>query len=131
VSQLSFAVEATLQSVRFDDYSWHFGFAEDIYLRIGSLWRLINEDRIRRVSSDHGHSFGLTAPVDAEQELRNLLVNEELRRVEISDIGDLRLEFANHAVLEALVTSAAYESYALKVGGHEFIGMGGGKVQKL
>jgi Family of unknown function (DUF6188) len=130
VSQLSLGLQATLQSVWFDDFSWHFRFSGEVYVRIESLWRLVRDDRVRRVSNDHGHSFGLTVPVDAEQELRDLLVDVELRRVEISDIGDLRLEFANHAVLEALVTSAAYESYLLKIQEQDFIGMGGGRVQK-
>ena len=58
-------VSQTLRSVEKKDYSWFFVFADDISIVTESPWRFLDQDRIIITSEDHGHQFGLPAPVDA------------------------------------------------------------------
>jgi hypothetical protein len=60
-------VGQTLRSVEKKDYSWFFVFADDISIVTESTWRLLSEDGIIVTSEDHGHQFGLPAPVDAAE----------------------------------------------------------------
>ena len=63
---LLWLVGQRLQSVSVTAESWwSFHFDEHCSISTYGPWRLIEEGRIRVTSEDHGHPFGLPAPVDA------------------------------------------------------------------
>jgi hypothetical protein len=78
----------------------------------GSVWRLMNSDSIVACSCDHGHTFGLQAPVDVGELARVAIGDARIERACIGERApDLRLHFANGLVLEVLALSRGYESW--------------------
>jgi hypothetical protein len=111
------------------EYDWVFNFDGDVSLVVEHLWRLLESGRIRRTSEDHGHQFGLPAPIDAVEELRKTLTGVAIAGVELQDgTLDLRLRFETGHILEVLPTSAGYESWNLSVSNKRFIAIGGGEL---
>jgi hypothetical protein len=77
-----------------------------------SVWRLLMSDGMAVSSADHGHPFGLPAPVDAAA--RALLVTSTSVIVEAHvdpRAPDLLAQFENGAVLQVLATSIGYECW--------------------
>lgn len=60
-------VGQTLRSVERKDHSWIFVFAGEIAIVTESPWRFLTANAIAVASDDHGHQFGLPAPVDAAE----------------------------------------------------------------
>ncbi len=118
-----------LLSVDKKDYSWFFGFGTGVSLATESPWRLIEQGRIVVSSEDHGHQFGLPAPVDAAREALSRAAGRTVEAVSVnSDSGDLMVQFPERAYLQLLQLSSGYESWRLSVDGSESICMGGGDI---
>ena len=71
---LGWLVGRTLAEVNWTEQgSWQFGFGPDAGVRADCPWRVIRDGGIALSSEDHGHQYGLPAPVDAEAECRRLI----------------------------------------------------------
>ena len=60
-----------------------FNFKNDISLFASTLWRLLKDDQIVKVSADHGQQFGLPKPVDASNELSKMLTGQTLINIQV------------------------------------------------
>jgi len=108
MNQISFHTNALFEDVRYDPNSsdWIFRFSSSISVAASSFWRLLDNGKIRLVSLDHGHQFGLPNPVDMTEELSVCLKGKTLTGIAvINDAGDLKLSFTNNIELEIFVTS--------------------------
>ena len=79
-------------------------------------------------SEDHGHQYGLPAPVDAEAECRRLICGAVVAAVEVRDeTRDFVIRFASGTRLELVPRSSGYESWQLAgPGGSLVVAQGGG-----
>lgn len=93
--------------------SWFFELMEGGKIRTESLWRIIAEKRVLVTSQDHGHQFGLPAPVDAAARARDLLRGPVTGAAVREDTGDLILEFGGGSRLEIITGSAGYENWQI------------------
>jgi hypothetical protein len=119
-----------LLSVERKDYSWFFSFASDISIATESAWRLIRESHIVTTSEDHGHQFGLPAPVDAAMVVMTNTANCVVEKATLSAFpGDLIIEFSGQTCLHLLQMSAGYESWRIVANGAETICTGGGALE--
>jgi len=119
-----------LLSLEKKDFSWFFAFGPGVTLTTESPWRLLDQGRIVVSSEDHGHQFGLPAPVDAGLRVLSRAAGRTVEAASVaSDSGDLILQFSGHVFLELLQLSSGYESWRLLVNGSESICMGGGSIE--
>jgi hypothetical protein len=120
-----------LKSVEKKDYSWFFVFTNEISMVTESPWRFLNTDRIIVTSEDHGHQFGLPAPVDAAARVLAGVSDNVVVATSISQpAADLIIDFGDHQ-LEFLQMSSGYEAWRLYVHGDETICTGGGDIAYL
>jgi hypothetical protein len=114
------------------DYEWVFAFDAQAQLVVSCLWRLIENGRIRFTSEDHGHKFGLPAPVDAAFEVNQRLKGATIIKVELRDgTLDMSLRFDSGHILEVVPDSSGYEAWQLNnlTGkGTQYIAVGGGEL---
>jgi hypothetical protein len=105
---------------------WAFTFTDSVVLMVECLWRLLEGDRLVVTSEDHGHQFGLPAPVDAVACVQACLADAQVAGVEYREgTNDLRLIFASGRTLEVLPTSRGYEMWHLYHNGQELHAVGG------
>lgn len=103
-----------LEQVVKDESSWGFSFSGGLSLWVGCLWRLIVSGRIVITSEDHGHQFGLPAPVDCVDELRRQVGDSLITRADLrAGTVDIALDFGEIATLEVIANSAGYEAWVL------------------
>jgi hypothetical protein len=126
---LTWLIGRRCDAVHRDEFSWNFVFDAGA-VTTPFLWRLIEADRIRVTSEDHGHQFGLPAPVDARQEAESSLRSPAIESARVrADTGDLILDFAGGLVLEFLQTSGGYEAWHLiSPDGQSVVATGGGEL---
>lgn len=112
-----------LASVLKQEYSWAFVFSDDLTLQVECLWRLIVSGRIMITSEDHGHQFGLPAPVDCVEVLRQNVVGTKVTGVKVrAGTIDVTLEFGPDRSVEVIPTSAGYEAWQLGGNGTLILG---------
>jgi hypothetical protein len=123
--------ETTLLAQRFvtierlDSY-WFITFTDNVILSVECLWRLLEGDKIVVTSEDHGHQFGLPAPVDALACLQTCLASSQVTGVDLREgTNDLRLVFASGHMLEIIPTSRGYEMWHLYHNEDELHAVGG------
>ena len=128
-ADLSWLVGRRCDAVHRDEFSWNFVFDAGA-VTTPFLWRLIEAGRIRVTSEDHGHQFGLPAPLDARHDAESRLLSRVIESAKVrSDTGDLVLEFAGGLVLELLQTSGGYEAWHLiSPDGKSVVATGGGEL---
>jgi hypothetical protein len=81
----------------------------------GGTWRLSTRDRMVASSEDHGHHFGLPAPLDAVDSLRSRIKGALVTESSIRDgAPDLVLRFDSGLVLEVLALSIGYENWEVR-----------------
>ena len=126
---LSWLVGRQCSAVHREEFSWIFVFDAGA-VTTPMLWRLIESGRIRVTSEDHGHQFGLPAPVDARKEAESILLSRVIELATVrADTGDLILEFSDDLVLELLQTSGGYEAWHLiSPEGQNVVATGGGEL---
>jgi hypothetical protein len=96
-------------------------------LAVDCLWRLIERGRLRLTSEDHGHQYGLPAPLDAYVEAEVILRGRQVTAWRFRDgTADLILEFEGDVQLEVIATSSGYEPWNLAAPGVHVIALGGG-----
>ena len=118
-----------LRSVEANDPVWSFVFADDISILDVAPWRLLDGERIVVTSEDHGHPFGLPAPVDAAERVLAVISSKAVVAAYITRItSDLIIDFGGHVHLQCLQMSCGYESWRLVVRGSETICTGGGGI---
>jgi hypothetical protein len=111
------------------EYVWVIVFYEQTSLTIECLWRLIEQQKIRRTSADDGQQFGRPAPVDAAAEVNRLLAGTVVESIELREgTLDLAIRFSSGHVFEIIVDSSGYEAWHLCGDGREFIACGGGNL---
>jgi hypothetical protein len=92
-----------------------------------SPWRFITAERVFVTSEDHGHPFGLPAPVDAAARVMSSTDDLRVSAASIHEwTGDLQVYFGLKVYLECLQMSCGYESWRLYIHGAETICIRGG-----
>ncbi len=120
---ISLLLGQRLEQVVKDDFSWGFAFSGGLSLRVECLWRLLVTGRVVITSEDHGHQFGLPAPVDCVGELRRRVEGIPITRATVrARTVDISLDFGEVATLEVIATSAGYEAWVLS--GHDVLIVG-------
>ena len=105
------------------DYSWEFVFSDRVRLQVKCLWRLVVSGRLVITSEDHGHQFGLPAPVDCLGELRRQIIGAAVEDVNVrSGTIDITLGFGSGHTLEVISTSAGYETWRITAPGVLMVG---------
>lgn len=95
-----------------ENCSWHLKFGSGATLNIDCLWRIVKDGTLSSTSEDHGHKFGLPAPFDGVEALK------ELNRSAISAVAlrdgtaDVALYFGEYVVLEIIPMFGGYESWS-------------------
>lgn len=104
-------------------------FADGIYIVTESPWRFLTLDGIAVTSEDHGHQFGLPAPVDAAERVLASVSNSLVVAACITrPAADLILNFGGGAYLQFFQMSSGYEAWRRFVYGEQIICTGGGIV---
>lgn len=129
MTDLSWLTEHRLDSVVRNEFNWDFVFSAAVNLRAECLWRLLIADRIILTSEDHGHQFGLPAPVDCVTELRERVVGANVDAVSVREgTLDLAIHFQTGATLELIPDSSGYEAWQLGGRNMLVIATGGGRL---
>ena len=121
-------ISQVLWSVEKKDFSWFFMFTGDISIATESSWRLLNDDGIVVTSEDHGHQFGLPAPVDAAQRVLSAVLGKPVVAASIiRPTSDLSVDF-EYTSLQFLQMSCGYESWRLSIRDNLTICLGAGDI---
>ncbi len=106
--------------------SWFFNGAH-VNVSCQTVWRLLVDGKVKRVSSDHEQWFGLPHPLNLVSEMSALLGSHRLNKITVADdTVDLLLSFTDGIVVQCLISSSGYESYTFSIDGDEYVGAGGG-----
>jgi len=118
-----------LQTVEKKDCSWTFVFADEISIVTESPWRFLTPDGIVVTSEDHGHQFGLPAPVDAAERVLAAVSTRPVVAASITrTAADLIVDFGSQVQLQFFQMSCGYEAWRLYNHGDETICTGGGDI---
>jgi hypothetical protein len=122
-----------LTNVHFDEESdarWNFRFGADIELNVECPWRVMSEGGNTFGGCDHGHQFGLPAPVDGEERTINALDGRPVERAEVhAESADLTIWFEGNRRLEVFNNSCGYEGWNLHgPKGFLIVAQGGGTI---
>ncbi len=110
------------------DSSWLFEFSQGDVICTESEWRLVTTEGVHVTSEDHGHRFGLAAPVDALERVRIIIGSDPvIQAIHEANTGDLFVKFADQRYFQFLQLSCGYESWRLFLADREFICLGGGQ----
>jgi hypothetical protein len=112
---LTWMVGRTVCFVSFHEPTlWSFNFGQKVCVGVECLWRIVTQGRVALTSQDHGHQFGLPAPIDAVARYTELFSKRRVSAVELrDDTVDLLIEFTDDLRLEVMPDSAGYESWQL------------------
>lgn len=93
--------------------SWWFRLSKGGELSThGGVWRLQSPERLVVASEDHGHAFGLPAPLDAPRAARTALHGAHVLEARVrAGAPDLELRLSNGLMLELLALSSGYECW--------------------
>lgn len=112
------------------EYSTSFQFG-DANFQVETLWRISLDGNLRRVSGDDGQKYGLSAPIDARAEARDLLGSRTITRVAIDELrGDVSIHLDGGWLLE-FITDSGYEPWQLTAPGRNIVAAAGGGVIEL
>ncbi len=83
-------------------------------------------------SEDHGHKFGLPAPIDAVAMGMALLAGQSITAVQLLEsTADILIDFTGDIRLEIIPTSAGYENWELHdPSGTSYVAQGGGQISR-
>jgi hypothetical protein len=122
-------VGSKVDSIELLDWTWKFAFSTGDGLDTESEWRAVSAARTEFTAHDHGHKYGLPAPLDVVALARATLVGRTITRVRLeASTGDLTFEFDGSIRVEFLQLSAGYESWRLALPERDWICTGGGVV---
>jgi hypothetical protein len=124
---LSWLTGCSLTHLEKKDFTWFFVFGEQGAVHTESAWRLICKDRVSVTSEDHGHQFGLPAPVDAGKVVFDAIDGEKITNVQLDHLtGDLSIDFGGDLRLQFITLSGGFEGWRLVHGPQQIICLGGG-----
>ncbi|MFZ4412203.1 MAG: hypothetical protein ACOYOV_03890 [Bacteroidales bacterium] len=129
--ELNFKTDSSFKSVTYDKDadSWYFVFSDNIVFNTQTIWRLLDNRKIKLVSLDNGHQFGLTEPIDLVEKLNEILIGKHLLEIKVKqNTADLQLTLTDNLQIEILITSSGYESYQFLLEKKNYIGMGSGEI---
>ena len=113
------------------DQTWSFCFSGEVIVQTESSWRLVDATRVVVSSEDHGHPFGLPAPVDAVARVTIRTVDQTVTAAHISPTtGDLTIDFGGGVHIQLLQLSCGYESWRLGVKEMWTYCCGGGRIDQ-
>jgi hypothetical protein len=109
---------------------WYFSFGPDAGISVECLWRILHHNRVVLTCEDHGHQFGLPAPIDAATKSTDLLASRHIAAVQLREAtADILIEFSDGIRLEIIADSSGYESWQLRdPSGTEYFAQGGGQI---
>lgn len=118
-------------TVKRRENSWAIAFDEAGTITIEAIWRIVKKDHISFGSEDHGHEFGLSKPLDGEEDAQKLLGGRQIARVVVDQYSaDLTLHFDAETRIDIFNNSSSYEGWQANwtYGGHgiTMIALGGG-----
>lgn len=114
------------------DLSWFLTFDDGSSIGTEGAWRLVTPAGVAVTSEDHGHQFGLPAPVDAGCVAKAALGDKIVERYALDErTGDLALHLGGDTTIEFLTLSSGYEGWRTVHGNQEVICMGGGRLVEL
>jgi hypothetical protein len=94
---------------------WVFRFGNGVVLSTQSQWRLLSQEAILLTSEDDGQQYGLPKPVDAQANVRELLENRIVSKVDVDQASaDFTVHFDNGTVFQIVNLSSGYEAWTLK-----------------
>ena len=127
---LSWMVGRTLIPVNFHEPGLWIFDVDGGLLSVECPWRALEGGRLRRSSEDHGHPYGLPAPVDSLAYVREFLRGRAVTAARAREgTLDLVIEFGPERVLEVLPLSSGYEAWILADPfGRSFVAQGGGNL---
>jgi hypothetical protein len=129
MNQLHWLIGRRFESLVAREGDWLFAFDSRATLSVLCLWRLLENGRIERTSDDHGHQFGLPAPVDAAEACNRLLAKKVVSDVALREgTLDITIRFESGHVLEIIPNSAGYEAWGAYSGTEMFHAIGGGEI---
>ncbi len=112
--------------------TWTFTFGDgQAGLVVSCPWRILAAGRIALAHQDHGHQFGLPAPVDGIVEGERLLSGKPVTAVLVhQDTADLTITFGGLTALEPFNNSSGYEGWNVGASdGFQAFALGGGGVE--
>lgn len=75
------------------------------------LVRYVGENNEFLCAEDHGHKFGLSSPFDAEKNIKELIKDKEIKKIDINQAtGDIDI-FLDSGVFQIICNSSGYECY--------------------
>ncbi len=76
-----------------------------------SLARFVGEKNEFMCTEDHGHKFGLNSPFDAEKNIKELVKDKEIKKIDINKAtGDIDI-FLDSGIFQIICNSSGYECY--------------------
>jgi hypothetical protein len=130
--EMTWLLGRRLKDVVKADYTWCFVLDDGSTVATESPWRLIVAKGIAATSEDDGHPFGLPAPVNAAQRVKDAVGQNPISRFELRDkSSDLTIHFADDTAIEFLNLSCGYEGWRTTHGPQELICMGGGGITEF
>jgi hypothetical protein len=130
-NEMIFKTNSIFQSLTYDKDadSWYFVFTGNICFNVESIWRLLENKKIKRVSLDNGQQFGLPKPIDLASEINTYLFGKKILEIKVKqDTADLVLTLTDNMQIEILITSSGYESYNFTIDNKNYIGLGSGEI---
>lgn len=122
----SLLVGLPVQVSKSDDLQWSLKMSSEFVITT-LTWRLVGAKRIIVTNEDHGHQFGLPAPVDAEVEANTALEGCSISSVHVDGkTGDLSIQVGDALTLQILSSSCGYEIWQVYRDGEFFGAVGSG-----
>jgi len=112
---------------------WLFTLDGNRWLRTDANWRLLGPDSLRMCAEDHGHQFGLPAPLDGAARVLTIVGVARIHAVRLGTrVPDLAWEFEGGHLLEVPLDSCGYEAWEAGDGAEaRWIAGGGGKLWRV
>jgi len=122
-----------LVAVERRENDWLFTFEGDRWLRTDANWRLLGADSLLLCADDHGHPFGLPAPLDGAARVLEIVGSARIHAVRLgARVPDLLLEFEDGHLLEVPLDSCGYEAWEAGDGAEErWVAGGGGRLWRV
>lgn len=112
-----------------DGGNWYFAFEDRICFNTQSIWRLLKDREIVRVSCDNEQQFGLPKPINLAEEMNDCVKGKKLIEIKVKqDTADLLLTLTDNLQIEIFISSSGYESYNFMIDNKNYIGLGSGDI---
>ena len=129
---LSWLIGHRIKEIDKQDYTWFFTFDDGSTVYTEGPWRVARAEGIVVTSTDDGHTFGLSTPVDASQRTMERITNGRVEKFEVDPrTGDLTLFLEGATTIQFLQLSCGYESWSTIYGSQRVVCSGGGRLWQI